>query len=170
MAALPTMSEAFDAAKSSVGAAMAAGGSRAEPETPPGEAGAAASTPAAPVERGAEEAPAEPAAPREPASTSDAELDEIERQFAKDPVKLAEALKSALTKRTEALSELQGVEPYLDLIEQFQANPHDVLGKLATQYGYTLKPEQKTAEAVKPAVDATLSNFRQALGPDLEFL
>lgn len=101
---------------------------------------------------------------------SDAEYQALVAKHPNDPGRVAKELKAVFTKKTQALAEQRKVlAPYADLIEAYEQDPVTVLRDLASQQGLRFadpEPQATTQSIVDDAVGA----FRQALGPELDFL
>lgn len=154
----PTIREAFASAKQDVTTATA------EPPSPP----AAAVPPAT---------EAEPVA----ATSTDAgltlsaeEIQSILTATGQDQTKLVAAVGKALAAKAQNQIDLerQGLAPYRDFIAEFDADPQGTLAALAPQYGLqVVNPAAAQHEqAVEQVVDDTVTTFRKALGPELDFL
>src|SRR5206468_11863712 len=87
---------------------------------------------------------------------------------------------SVFTKKTQRLAEerkvIERLEPYVDVVESYEADPVATVQALADQHGYDLVP-RGTARGHgngQPAAAATppdeIAEFRQALGPEMEYL
>jgi len=173
----PTLQQAFASA-------------RAEHSEPPAKAPSEHAPPpdtASPGEPTADQPPAKPTAPASPSSPtradvdltdltnliSDEEYQALATTHKDDPVALRKALLGVWTKKTQGLSELKKtIEPYADLISDFEEDPEKTLGVLAAQYGKRLTPFE--GEPAKPAtetvVDTAVAKFRTALGDEYGFL
>lgn len=114
---------------------------------------------------------------------SDTELQALKTQHANDPAALEKAFKAAYTKKTQALAEkAKGYEPlerHRDFITALD-NPTtraDALKAAAEHFGFTLSPKTTEATATETVAktatslaDDAIASFREALGPDLDFL
>lgn len=104
---------------------------------------------------------------------SDAEYQALASQHPDDPVALRKALQGVFTKKTQALAEQRrAIEPYAEVLEAFEQDPHGTIRALARQHGLTIaEATQAVADATQTsAVDDGVAAFKAALGPDLDFL
>lgn len=108
---------------------------------------------------------------------SDAELSALQSTHADDPAALAKALKGKYTQKTQALAAerkaIADVAQHAEFLRAYKADPEATLRaeaqKLGLQIGAPVA-ETKAVEQAHSMADATLAQFKSALGPDLDFL
>lgn len=114
---------------------------------------------------------------------SDEEFAALQTTHADDPVKLRKALEGAFTTKTQALAaerrSVERLQSYADLIDAYEADPVATILALGKQNGLEFSTDE-TPASDKPAaagttdatatVDAVLTEFKDALGPELEYL
>lgn len=112
---------------------------------------------------------------------SDADLASLKTKHGNDPDALAKELKAVFTKKTQALAEqrksVEALSEYSDFIADLRKDPSAAIAAAAKQLGLTIAPaslEAKATETVTKTTEAladdAVASFRQALGPDLDFL
>jgi hypothetical protein len=112
---------------------------------------------------------------------TDEEFSQLQTKHANDPAKLRGELEAAFTKKTQALAEqrrsTERLSRYVDIIDAYEADPEATVLALAQQHGLSItRPGETTAETTTEtgdtttAVDAVLTEFKEALGPELEYL
>jgi hypothetical protein len=112
---------------------------------------------------------------------SDAEYQALSKKYPNDPARLVKEVNKAFTQKTQALAAerktVQALEPYRDLIADYEADPEAAVRRLADMHGLTIAPAttETAATGDKPAATASPSDdttkvLREALGPELEFL
>lgn len=114
---------------------------------------------------------------------TDEEFKTLQSKHANDPVALRKALVGAFTKKTQGLAEerktYERMKPYVELIDAYEEDPEGVLTRLAAESGFSLvakgaKPAGDTpageTAATADAVDEVMTEFRESLGPELEYL
>lgn len=114
---------------------------------------------------------------------SDEEFAALQTTHADDPVKLRKALEGAFTTKTQALAaerrSVERLQSYADIIDAYESDPVATIRELARQNGMEFTPDE-TPAGETPAgtgstdatttVDAVLTEFKEALGPELEYL
>ncbi len=105
---------------------------------------------------------------------SDADFQAIQAKFPNDPVKQRAELNRVFTQKTQELAALRKpLEAQKDLLDALESDPTKTITQLAEQLGLKISPssaETKVTETAATAVDTALESFRQALGPELDFL
>ena len=164
----PSFQEAFEAAKKS----------HAEAEEPAADDDDEAE-PAPKARVGRAQRATEAAAPAkdETGLLTDAEFTALQTKHANDPLALRKSLEGAFTKKTQALAEQrrsqERLAPYAEMIDALESDPDGTIRALAEQHGITIgraEPAAETAETAAAATEAVLTEFRTALGPELEYL
>ncbi len=109
---------------------------------------------------------------------SDAEFAALQTKHGKDPAALRRELEGAFTKKTQALAEQrrsqERLAPYAELVDALESDAEGTILALAQQHGLTVtrpgeKPAETTADTTA-AAEAVVTEFRTALGPELEYL
>ncbi len=111
---------------------------------------------------------------------TDAEFDALQTKYATDPLKLRKALEGAFTKKTQALADqrrsAERFAPYVEIIDALEADAPATIRALAKQYGLQIatpdetRPDPATEAATTTAVDQVVTEFKEALGPELDYL
>lgn len=118
------------------------------------------------------------AKPADTTLISPEEFTALQTKHAKDPVALVKALEGAFTKKTQTLAaerkSVERLQQYEPLLDAYESDPMAVLKLLAEENGVELvtkggAPAAATTETTA-AVDTMLDDFREALGPELEYL
>lgn len=140
------------------------------------------------TEETAEAAAAAPDAKKAPAAKpatpetliSPEEFTALQTKHAKDPVALVKALEGAFTKKTQALAtkvkSVERLEQYEPLLDAYEQDPAAVIRLLAEEHGIelvakgTAPAKEPAASETTTAVDTMLDEFRETLGPELEYL
>ena len=169
----PTIQEAFLAAKAEHSGT---------PERALDDDGTPAPEPATTTDEPPAQAPAsDSASPETGDLISDADLSALHAKHPNDPAALAKELKGVFTKKTQELAEqrkaVEDLAGYRDFIADLKRDPGAALTRAAEQLGVTLAPKSETTRATETATatastlaDSTVEEFRQALGPDLDFM
>ena len=90
-----------------------------------------------------------------------------------EALKQYKAMQKAYTQKTQKLAqERKALEEYQGLIDQFKTNPTETISKLAQYYGLRVEEPEKARveQTTKTAVDESVQELRQALGPEGEIL
>jgi hypothetical protein len=116
---------------------------------------------------------------------TEAEFKALQTKHANDPAKLYAELNRAFTQKSQAratdLKTFERVKPYVELIDAFEEDAEATLAALAGQYGKKLVSADGTAETettstatteetAEPDIEAIVSEFREDLGPELEYI
>lgn len=179
--ALPTFQEAFEAARDQHSRSAEADdehAASAEASTDDETETDATATRTATAEAASKEAATSEQPSTQTGLITDEEFSTLQTKYAKDPAKLRGELEAAFTKKTQALAEqrrsTERLSRYVDIIDAYEADPEATVLALAQQHGLTItRPGETTAETADTtttAVDAVLGEFKEALGPELEYL
>lgn len=115
---------------------------------------------------------------------SDEEFSALQTKHANDPVKLKKALDTVFTQKMQAIAEErkghERLKTYESIIDAYETDPEAALRALAEDAGFTLAakgpaPEttatkEATSAAATDAAEAIMQEFRESLGPELEYL
>lgn len=111
---------------------------------------------------------------------TDEEFSQLQTTHADDPVALRKALQGAFTKKTQALADQrkssERLEQYVDIIDAYEEDPEATVVALGKSLGLTVsregeaRAETKTSETVATTADAIIGEFKESLGPELEYL
>lgn len=109
---------------------------------------------------------------------TDEEFTALQTKHKDDPAALRKDLVGVFTRKTQALAEekksVERLRSYSDIIDAYESDPEATIKALAKQHNIDLTPakagETETTEETEDAVEQVLSEFKEALGPDLEYL
>jgi hypothetical protein len=112
---------------------------------------------------------------------SDEEFKGLQAKYAKQPELLLKELNKAFTQKTQKIAEerkvIERLEPYVDVIESFEADPAATIAALAEQQGFDLVPRGTAppsgnghGQTLAQPAPTDVEEFRKVLGPDLEYL
>jgi hypothetical protein len=176
----PTFQEAFAAAKAEhEKVAATTDGQAADDATAEGDDKPEPVADAKPKAAETTEKPADAKPAETTGLLSDQEFTTLQAKHAKDPAALLKELNRAFTTKTQALSAerktFERMRPYVELIDAYEEDPAAVVRALAEQNGLRLAdvPAKETTTetaATDTAVDEVMTEFKAALGPELEYL
>jgi hypothetical protein len=142
-----------------------------ETETPPARKGKA------------EPVPAKAAATKTADPTgllTDEEFSQLQTKHADDPAALRKALEGVFTKKTQALADQrkssERLSQYVDIIDAYEEDPEATVVALGKALGLTVsregeaRAETKATETAATTADAIIGEFKESLGPELEYL
>lgn len=109
---------------------------------------------------------------------TDEEFTALQTTHADDPKALRKALEGAFTKKTQKIAEehksVERLRSYSDIIDAYETDPVALIKALAKQHSIdfttTAAGDTATTEETETTVDEVLGEFKEALGPDLEYL
>jgi hypothetical protein len=161
--ALPTMSQAFESAKTQVAVetektAPADKGDTEEKETPPEKEDAAPDQ----VQESAGEEEAEILSKEEQAKLSPEHL----KQYKKMQAAYTQKTQKLAAERKSVEERSKGLETYQELIDSWKKDPKGVIERLANEAGLKIALEQGTKAETTEAVDETVKELSNVFGPE----